>query len=314
MALTNICSPISPFLKIFLRRIFPSAVRSGDTILAGNIMEHGIHPDSFPTGQSPLAIAVQNNDLAMLELLCTAGATPKIRREDIFEKGPRRLPLWEPERYQILHMLLTHGADPDCFIVDEKKGFPLVDAALNGCPSAVRLLVQHGANVNSFVRKYHGTPWQPATYAMDMLSDYVADPNDSNGTLRKLTSLRCFLYDPDPHPHDFQAQTRVLVENTHSNEFRATDSEEISLQKAAMEGWIPVAIMLLQRGADVAATFEGRTAIDCAAERGRFDMLQLLLNAYQGSEDLRTVCNRAASYAQKEGHVEISEWLKICCV
>ncbi|KAJ9217147.1 hypothetical protein DTO166G4_1202 [Paecilomyces variotii] len=86
-----------------------------------------------------------------------------------------------------------------------------------------------------------------------------------------------------------------------------------ALQAAAIKGLIQVAITLLQREADVAAPaapIEGRTAIDGAAENGRWDMLQFLLNVYQGAEDLRAVCTRAAGYAQKEGHIEIAEWLR----
>jgi hypothetical protein len=39
-------------------------------------------------------------------------------------------------------------------------------------------------------------------------------------------------------------------------------------------------------------------------------VLQLLLNHYDGSEDLSVVCERAAGYAEKEGYVEIASWLR----
>ena len=54
----------------------------------------------------------------------------------------------------------------------------------------------------------------------------------------------------------------------------------------------------------------GRTAIDGAAEHGHEDMLQLLLNHYDGCEGLSVVCERAATYAKKEDHGEIASWLR----
>jgi hypothetical protein len=39
-------------------------------------------------------------------------------------------------------------------------------------------------------------------------------------------------------------------------------------------------------------------------------MLQLLLNHYDGSEYLAVVCEGAATYAEKEGHFEIGQWLR----
>ncbi|KAL1880303.1 hypothetical protein Plec18167_003706 [Paecilomyces lecythidis] len=272
-------------------------------------MEHGIYPDSFPMWE-PLGTAVRNNDVAMIQLLCTAGAAPRIRRQHVFDEV-RRVPLWDPERIPILNMLLTHGADSECFIADEKKGFPLVSAAMRGSLDAVNLLVQHGANVNNYVPGYNGTALQAArTHGhSDVAQRLIQLGADPNSILRESIATTFFQFDYGLHPDDLET-IGDFFENIPWIGLRPTYSRDISLQKVAMEGWIPVAIMLLQHGADVAATFEGRTAIDCAAERGRFDMLQLLLNAYQGSENLRNVCDRAASYAQKQGHVEISEWLQ----
>lgn len=74
-----------------------------------------------------------------------------------------------------------------------------------------------------------------------------------------------------------------------------------------------LAVRLLERGADVsapAAPRNGRTAIDGAAERGHFDMVQLLLNAYGKDADLEPVRRQAANYAEKESHLEISQWLR----
>jgi ankyrin repeat protein len=85
-----------------------------------------------------------------------------------------------------------------------------------------------------------------------------------------------------------------------------------ALQAAARTGNINIAVELLRRGAHVAAapSSEGTTAINAAAKSGREDMLQLLLDHYDGNGDLRHVCQDAAIRAEKEWHPEIAEWLR----
>ena len=86
-----------------------------------------------------------------------------------------------------------------------------------------------------------------------------------------------------------------------------------ALQAASINGLTDIVIELLQRGASIAepaARENGRTAINGAAERGLQDMVQLLLNHYDGDEGLRIVFDEAATYAEKEGHVEVAEWLR----
>lgn len=83
-----------------------------------------------------------------------------------------------------------------------------------------------------------------------------------------------------------------------------------ALQAAAETGNINIAVELLRRGARVAADNGGGTAINTATEFGREDMLQLLLNHYDGDEDLWHVCQEAAIYAERAGNPEIAEWLQ----
>lgn len=56
-----------------------------------------------------------------------------------------------------------------------------------------------------------------------------------------------------------------------------------------------------------------RTAVDGAAECGRFDMVQLLLNAYPEGVDLEPIRWQAADYAEKKGHIELAKWLRGGC-
>lgn len=86
-----------------------------------------------------------------------------------------------------------------------------------------------------------------------------------------------------------------------------------ALQAAATRSNLNIAVKLLQRGARVAAAGApnyGTTAINAAAEHGGEDMLQLLLNHYDGDETLWRVCQKAASHADRNGHLEIAKWLR----
>ncbi|KAL4989990.1 hypothetical protein BDW68DRAFT_155261 [Aspergillus falconensis] len=70
-----------------------------------------------------------------------------------------------------------------------------------------------------------------------------------------------------------------------------------------------LAIRLLELGADVAAP-GGGTAIDVAAGTGLVSMVQLLLEAYKGDENVSDVCRRATGCADKAGQIVIAEWLR----
>ncbi|KJJ29328.1 ankyrin repeat-containing protein [Aspergillus flavus AF70] len=139
-------------------------------------------------------------------------------------------------------------------------------------------LIGHGAAVNIYPTKYWGTPLQES-----IRSTHVNIAN-------------------------------VLLE--HGADINALPAENrgvTALQAASINGMFELAVRLLERGADVsapAAPRNGRTAIDGAAERGHFDMVQLLLNAYGEDADLEPVRRQAAGYAEKEGHLEISQWLR----
>ena len=76
--------------------------------------------------------------------------------------------------------------------------------------------------------------------------------------------------------------------------------EGTALQFAAISGSIAIANELIQKGANVNAVpvgENGRTALEGAAEHGRLDMVQLLLNL-----EAEVRGSRALQFARKEGH------------
>lgn len=183
-----------------------------------------------------------------------------------------------PANIELLQLLLDAGAD-----IDAKNVFDnctiLQKSARYGSAEVIEFLVQHAAEVNIPATKKTGTPLQEAI--------------------------------------KHQGQTGIaylLLE--HGADVNALPAEErgvTALQAAAIHGYVPLALKLLERGADVTAApapINGRTAINGAAEHGHLDMLQLLLNAYGDREGLASVCNQAAYFAEKEGHVAIAKWLR----
>jgi ankyrin repeat protein len=90
-------------------------------------------------------------------------------------------------------------------------------------------------------------------------------------------------------------------------------SEATALQYAVKGGFVGIAQLLLQRGAEVDAVgigSEGRTALEGAAENGRIDMLGVLLSAGaqtlgSGSEQFES----AKNLAWENGHFAARRFL-----
>lgn len=183
----------------------------------------------------------------------------------------------DTEDLKLVQLLLDAGADINAKNPDDETTI-LQNFALFGFPEHVVFLLRNGAEVNCPATKNMGTPLQEAIQnekieIADLLLEHGADVNAP--------------------PAENYGVTAV--------------------QAAAIHCYLPLALKLLQRGANVTAApspVGGRTAIDGAAEHGHLDMLQLLLNAYGDREGLASVCDQAASFAEKEGHVAIAVWLR----
>jgi ankyrin repeat protein len=176
----------------------------------------------------------------------------------------------------VIELLIKTGADLDSR--SEDGSTLLQRIARRGYLEPCCFLVDRGAAINTHAGESYGTALQEAiknnhTKIADLLLEHGADVNSLPALDRGVTAL----------------------------------------QAASINGMLEMTIRLLELGADVcapAAPKNGRTAIDGAAERGYLDMVQLLLNACGEQEALRTLCNQAAGYAEKEGHCELAHWLR----
>ncbi|KAB8223232.1 ankyrin repeat-containing domain protein [Aspergillus novoparasiticus] len=177
---------------------------------------------------------------------------------------------------ETIELLIESGVSLDSRAEDGST--LLLRAACYGYDKSCASLIAHGADVNIYPTNDWGTPLQEA-----IISSHVNIAN--------------FLLEHGADINALPAENRGVT----------------ALQAASINGMFELAVRLLERGADVSAPGalrNGRTAIDGAAERGHFDMVQLLLNAYGEDADLEPVRRQAAGYAEKEGHFEISQWLR----
>ncbi|KAE8141273.1 ankyrin repeat-containing domain protein [Aspergillus pseudotamarii] len=158
--LVILCRLRSPLMKAFARKVFWSALVSGNISLVGKLLQCGVRLQTDDPSQRQrwtecLSEAVYDGHEAVVELLCKAGVRPEVNSR---RPWPSDWDLW----LLSLHKLLDFGADPERFITGEKAGFPLIDAALNGSLRAVQLLLHRGARVNIYLAHYYGTALQAA--------------------------------------------------------------------------------------------------------------------------------------------------------
>ncbi|OCL11404.1 ankyrin, partial [Glonium stellatum] len=84
------------------------------------------------------------------------------------------------------------------------------------------------------------------------------------------------------------------------------------IQAAALRGHIMIVLLLLDAGADVSAdpAERGRSAVDAAAEYGRLDMVQVLLNAGAKNRSAADLgYTRAIELAEENDHFAVAELL-----
>ncbi|XHG05629.1 hypothetical protein AWENTII_008845 [Aspergillus wentii] len=153
-------------MKIFLSKLFLSAVSSRNQQIAGALIRTGVDANTVDTSwvhesSTALGIAVLNGDIQMVHLLCESGADLVLRRHDI-ENFSSHLSLWHSDKLDILHLILASGANPEAFITNEGRGFPLISAASKGSLEAVHLLLRAGANVNNVLLEHGGSALQAA--------------------------------------------------------------------------------------------------------------------------------------------------------
>lgn len=245
-----------------------------------------------PTGIDPELLRSQ---FQLLEVRLTSEDTNRLSAEtdratiiDILH-SPVESKIWDlqcaavsAEYLEVIKLLLRVIDRNDINSQPQLKSRPLLMlAARNGKVSALKLLLDCGANVNATPAYYNGrTALQAAAErghlgAMKLLLDRRADVNMAPASYGGRTALQAAA-----EGGHLDAMKLLLGRGADINATSANDCGRSALQAAAGRGRIVAANILLDRGANInaaAGKCEGRTALQAAAEGGHVDALKLLL-------------------------------------
>ena len=246
------------------------AAQSNDVGVIRLLLEYGADDASLALRK---ALWVGDVDMEVVELLLASGAQVGILHGD-YEGTSTALELaaWT-SRSSVLRLLPEHRNDR---IATHEKSRALQTAAYEGNLDAAELLLDHGAEINAapllsfFEDRYDFCLFRTALQAAA-----------GKGDLK----LVRFLLDCGA-----DVESKVPSEN----------GQGTALQFAAIAGSMSVVTELIQKGADVSAPaidYDGRTALEGAAEHGRLDVVQLLLDL-----GVESAGSRAIQFAREEGH------------
>jgi ankyrin repeat protein len=97
----------------------------------------------------------------MVELLRASGATPEVTGISMIQTDQSHGSLWSFSNIKILSLLLELGADPETFVADKPRGFPLISVASEGEVEAFQLLLDAHAQPDWAILEF-GTALQAA--------------------------------------------------------------------------------------------------------------------------------------------------------
>lgn len=185
----NILELSSTTVDVFASRIFPAAVKAGQIDLVRKLICRGIDVNIpalnslWGEPRTAFSLAVETRDLEMIKLLHASGATPKVLNISVIRNDQSHGSLWSSNNMKILSSIIELGADPEIFVADRPRGFPLVIAAYEGELEAARLLLDAHAQPDWAIPEF-GTALQAAAArgheaVVRILIERCADVNSS---------------------------------------------------------------------------------------------------------------------------------------
>jgi ankyrin repeat protein len=206
---------------------------------------------------------------------------------------------------EILETLLASGAEVNYLDDDyDKDNYTALNcAAYEGNMPVLRLLLGDWKvpTAHDLCVALQTAAGQGRLDAARLLLDYGADINASprwslGGGAALRTALQAAAGDSDLNMVRYFLEAGADVESKLPSE----DEQGTALQFAAIAGSMSVVTLLIEKGADVHAPAmgeDGRIALEGAAEHGRLDAVQLLLNL-----GVEVAGSRAIDFATEEGH------------
>jgi ankyrin repeat protein len=213
-------------------------------------------------GNTPLMMAVQSDKVDMVKLLLKKGADPDGLG------GAALLTAIDGDNLEIVKLLLEGGANTD--VAENDGTTPLTKAVQRNHTAMVKLLLEKGANPNTWSPPLYFAAGQGDVEVVRLLLDHGADINETNAN--QTTALH------QATLNGRAAVVKLLIERgakiEAKDQFGATP-----LHEAAHWGQPEAARELLDRGANVQARDDhGDTPLHIAAHRGCTAVVKLLLD------------------------------------
>jgi len=254
---------------------------------------------------SPLALALQNGSKPLVKALLAAGADIDYVAYDKYSMTPIQMAV-KNKGLTLVRLLLDAGADVNIRSANQRTTMHL--AIFRGNPTIIYHILEAGADIHAEALGDEGrTALQAAVERnnvtmLQLLLDRGADINAKPAVMRGRTALQIAAEEGN-----IALVELLLGRGADVNAEPAYSYGVTALQAAAIGGFLGIAQKLLEAGAEVdaAAPREGRTALQGAAEHGRLDMCQLLLNNMAGEDRDFDRLDYAMKLASGHGHLAI---------
>ncbi len=266
------------------------AARNGHTKVVRTLLRRGAIVDVVHDGGTALSLASRNGHTEVVQTLLDHNAEPNFCPS----LGSPIACAADAGRIEVVELLLRYNADPK----QDQEGNPLMIAVRDRNISLIQALLRKGAHVNC--RTGQETALSVAAAGRDLritqlLLDNGAEPNLVGGSnyYRIVQSpLQAAAYNGD-----FET-IRLLLK--HGADIDMVDGESLSALQWAIAGkQLETAQFLLNEGARPGTAGRLGSAFQIAAESGRLDLMQLLINngvdlnasyARRSTEDPRLPC------------------------